>query len=60
MYSPGTGALAVADVDNLYQLWGILVVAGLGIGGLIIPAAIITTIICPDVGSRSLRAKALD
>jgi hypothetical protein len=40
--------MAVARQDNLYQLWGILVLAGLGIGGIVVPASIITTIICPD------------
>jgi hypothetical protein len=32
----------------MYQLWGILILAGLGIGGIVVPASIITTIICPD------------
>jgi hypothetical protein len=32
----------------MYQLWGLLVLAGLGIGGIVVPASIITTIICPD------------
>lgn len=41
--------MAIADVNNLHKLWGILVVAGLGIGGIVVPASIITTIICPDV-----------
>lgn len=41
--------MAIADVDNLHKLWGILVIAGLGIGGIVVPASIITTIICPDV-----------
>ena len=45
---PGCGSLAVANVNNLYQLWGLLVLAGLGIGGIVVPASIITTIICPD------------
>ncbi|KAK5115067.1 hypothetical protein LTR62_001764 [Meristemomyces frigidus] len=44
----GCGALACGRVDNMYQLWGILIVAGLGIGGIVVPASIITTIICPD------------
>ncbi|MCJ1383503.1 hypothetical protein MMC17_006617 [Xylographa soralifera] len=48
LMTAGTGALAVGRVDNLYQLWGLLVLAGLGIGGLVVPASIITTIICPD------------
>ncbi|RDW72620.1 putative MFS drug efflux pump [Aspergillus mulundensis] len=48
LMTAGCGAMAVADVDNMDQLWGILVVAGLGIGGIVVPASIITTIICPD------------
>lgn len=44
----GCGALACATRFNLHQLWGILVLAGLGIGGIVVPASIITTIICPD------------
>ncbi|KAL8783684.1 MAG: hypothetical protein Q9195_009309 [Heterodermia aff. obscurata] len=44
----GIGSLACARVDNLHTLWGLLVVAGLGIGGIVVPASIITTIICPD------------
>ncbi|KAL4793991.1 fungal trichothecene efflux pump-domain-containing protein [Aspergillus venezuelensis] len=48
LMTAGCGALSVAEVDNMHQLWGILVVAGLGIGGIVVPASIITTIICPD------------
>ena len=44
----GIGALACARADNLGTLWGLLVIAGLGIGGIVVPASIITTIICPD------------
>lgn len=44
----GCGALACGRVDNLGTLWGLLVLAGLGIGGIVVPASIITTIICPD------------
>ncbi|KAK0890200.1 hypothetical protein LTR57_025187 [Friedmanniomyces endolithicus] len=44
----GCGALAIGRVDNLYQMWGLLIVAGLGIGDIVVPASIITTIICPD------------
>jgi len=47
-HNPGCGSLAVARVDNLYQIWGLLILAGLGIGGIVVPASIITTIICPD------------
>ncbi|KAL4936737.1 hypothetical protein BDV06DRAFT_227604 [Aspergillus oleicola] len=48
LMTAGCGALSVAEVDNMHQLWGILVIAGLGIGGIVVPASIITTIICPD------------
>ena len=45
----GIGALASLKADTLYRAWGLLVLAGLGIGGIVVPASIITTIICPDV-----------
>ncbi|RAK74778.1 putative MFS drug efflux pump [Aspergillus fijiensis CBS 313.89] len=48
LMTAGCGALSIGRVDNLYQLWGILVLAGLGIGGIVVPASIMTTIICPD------------
>ncbi|KAL4898814.1 MFS drug efflux pump [Aspergillus ambiguus] len=48
LMTAGCGAMSIAKIDNLYQLWGILTVAGLGIGGIVVPASIITTIICPD------------
>ncbi|KAI4910590.1 hypothetical protein J4E85_011407 [Alternaria conjuncta] len=48
MMTAGCGALSIGRVDNLYQLWGLLVLAGLGIGGIVVPASIISTIICPD------------
>ena len=48
MMTVGTGCMAFARLDNLNQVYGILVVAGLGIGGIVVPASIITTIICPD------------
>ncbi|KAK0302105.1 hypothetical protein LTR01_008960 [Friedmanniomyces endolithicus] len=48
LMTAGCGALSIGRIDNLYQLWGLLVVAGVGIGGIVVPASIITTIICPD------------
>ncbi|WEW56723.1 hypothetical protein PRK78_002172 [Emydomyces testavorans] len=48
LMTAGCGAMAVARVDNMNTLWIILIIAGLGIGGIVIPASIITTIICPD------------
>jgi hypothetical protein len=43
LMTAGCGAISIARVDNLSQLWGILVVAGLGIGGIVVPASIITS-----------------
>ncbi|OQN95294.1 hypothetical protein B0A48_18525 [Cryoendolithus antarcticus] len=48
LMTAGCGALAYAEQDNLHKLWGMLILAGLGIGGIVVPASIITTIICPD------------
>ncbi|KAF2451629.1 MFS multidrug transporter-like protein [Karstenula rhodostoma CBS 690.94] len=48
LMTAGCGSLGVARVDNLHQLWGLLILAGLGIGGIVVPASIISTIICPD------------
>lgn len=48
LMTAGCGAMAIGRVDNMYQLWGILVLAGLGIGGIVVPASIITMIVCPD------------
>lgn len=42
LMTAGCGALAIARVDNLYQLWGLLILAGLGIGGIVVPASIIS------------------
>ena len=48
LMTAGCGALAAARMDNIHAVYGILAVAGLGIGGIVVPASIITTIICPD------------
>ncbi|KAL3493572.1 fungal trichothecene efflux pump [Aspergillus germanicus] len=48
LMTAGCGALSIASPDNMPKLWGLLVLAGLGIGGIVVPASIITTIICPD------------
>ncbi|KAJ5092591.1 hypothetical protein NUU61_007461 [Penicillium alfredii] len=48
LMTAGCGAMSIGRTDNLYQLWGILILAGLGVGGIVVPASIITTIICPD------------
>lgn len=41
LMTAGCGSLAIGRVDNLYQLWGLLILAGLGIGGIVVPASII-------------------
>ena len=48
LMTAGTASLACATVDNMNTLWGLLILGGLGIGGIVVPASIITTIICPD------------
>lgn len=44
----GIGALASLHANTLYRAWGLLIIAGLGIGGIVVPASIMTMIICPD------------
>ena len=44
----GTAAFAVLNRDNVQLTYVLLVIAGLGIGGIIVPASVMTTIICPD------------
>ena len=48
LMTAGCGALACGTRFNLSTLWGLLVLGGLGIGGIVVPASIMTTIICPD------------
>jgi MFS family permease len=48
MMTAGVGALAAADRYNMGAMYVVLVIAGLGIGGILVPASIITTIVCPD------------
>ncbi|KAK0723880.1 major facilitator superfamily domain-containing protein [Apiosordaria backusii] len=44
----GCGLLATARVDNIQVVHGILFIAGLGVGGVVVPASTITAIICPS------------
>jgi len=44
----GGGAMAALRIDNLWLVYIVLTIACLGIGGIVVPASIITTIICPD------------
>lgn len=40
--------MAALNENNLYIVYPILIISGLGIGGIVVPASIISTIICPD------------
>jgi hypothetical protein len=55
LMTAGCGSLAIGRVDNLYQLWGLLVLAGLGIGGIVVPASIICKSPCSYLHSRTAR-----
>lgn len=41
--------MAAARTDNLSSMWIVLTIGSLGIGGIVVPASIMSTIICPDV-----------
>lgn len=53
LMTAGCGALAIARRDNLWQLWGLLILAGLGIGGIVVPASIISKS-APNLARNSL------
>jgi hypothetical protein len=44
----GTGAMAAANRYNIDSMYIVLIIAGFGIGGILVPASVITTIVCPD------------
>ncbi|PNS14856.1 hypothetical protein CAC42_2085 [Sphaceloma murrayae] len=48
LMTAGCGAMSISNPYNMNQMWGILVLAGLGIGGIVVPASIAATIVCPD------------
>lgn len=48
LMTAGTASLAALTRENLNIVWPLLIIGGLGIGGIVVPASIITTIICPD------------
>ncbi|KAF4549968.1 Fungal trichothecene efflux pump (TRI12)-like protein [Elsinoe fawcettii] len=48
LMTAGCGAMSIANPYNEKTMFGILVVAGLGIGGIVVPASIAATIVCPD------------
>lgn len=40
LMTAGTASLAALDRENLHVAWGLLVLGGLGIGGIVVPASI--------------------
>jgi len=44
----GTGAMVSLDQSSWHLSILFLIIAGLGVGGIVVPASIITNIICPD------------
>lgn len=48
LMTAGTGAMVVARPDNINVVYGIVTIASLGVGAVIIPCSIIAQIICPD------------
>ncbi|KAK3393041.1 putative efflux pump protein [Podospora didyma] len=44
----GCGALAALRTDNINTAYAVLFIAGLGVGGIVVPASTISTIICPS------------
>ncbi|OJD36385.1 mfs multidrug transporter-like protein [Diplodia corticola] len=58
LMTAGTGAMVIARLDNLHEVYIGLTLAAVGIGGIIIPNQIVITIICPDdlIGSATAMA----
>lgn len=48
MMTAGTGAVAIATPDNIMTTYAPVCLACIGVGGVIIPVAIIAQIVCPD------------
>ena len=48
LMTAGTGAVAVSTPHNLGTVYGIVTIASIGVGGVIIPCSIIAQIACPD------------
>lgn len=48
MLAIGGAAMAALNRDNVWLSPLLLVISGLGIGGIVVPASIVSTIICPD------------
>jgi hypothetical protein len=48
LMTAGCGAMASINLSNLNDAYAYIFLASLGVGGVVVPASIITTIICPD------------
>ncbi|KAK1758484.1 fungal trichothecene efflux pump [Echria macrotheca] len=48
LMTAGCGGMAAARVDNINTVYGLLFLAGLGVGGIVVPASMVTTYICPQ------------
>jgi hypothetical protein len=48
LMTAGCGGMAAARVDNINTVYGLLFLAGLGVGGIVVPASTVTTYICPQ------------
>ncbi|KAK5175099.1 uncharacterized protein LTR77_000236 [Saxophila tyrrhenica] len=47
LMTAGTGAMSVARTDNLPTVYGVVTVASLGVGAVIIPCSIVAQLACP-------------
>ncbi|KAF2108093.1 major facilitator superfamily domain-containing protein [Lophiotrema nucula] len=48
LMTAGTGAISVSNPHNRHTMLGVVTIAGLGVGGVMIPSSIIAQIACPD------------
>jgi hypothetical protein len=48
MVTATSQGFAALNRDNIWLSYVLLIISGLGIGGIVVPASIISTIICPD------------
>lgn len=55
----GCGSMAALSTANESVVYAILVIAGLGVGGMVIPVSVITTIICRDEVIATITALSL-
>ncbi|KAF9886108.1 hypothetical protein FE257_012043 [Aspergillus nanangensis] len=47
LMTAGTGAMSVSNPHNLSTIWGIVTIASIGVGSVIIPSSIIAQLVCP-------------